>query len=57
MTDVLRYPSLEIADAAPAWMIEQWYKGLPRPKTDEEKDVMERICLRSQGQPWEVKYK
>lgn len=45
----MAYPSLEIAEDMPLEFAVRLYRDLPAPKTDEEKDVLERIAVQVEG--------
>ena len=40
------WPTLEVVNAAPLWMVRQWWKDLPKKPTNEKEEVvLERIAI------------
>ncbi len=36
-------------DDAPAFLLRQWWATVPRPTSDEEREVVERLAMRCEG--------
>lgn len=43
------FPTISAIDAADMATLSAWWKSLPPPKSDEEKDVIERFAIRAEG--------